>query len=337
MKKLTRLIDFVFVTLLLPLLLSLVVYYGFFTNYTGGLFSETGFHRQYFDGIYKYRLLGRELLLGLHSLIADKTLFAWIFSRFEPRALYLFDSEGTTIFYGSYFLLNTFFLCLATMMLYVLFARHLDEKLKPHRNLLILTAVLLMTITQYVVVPYDTLSYFFLILAILLILQKGWASYILLLVVVTLATLTRETAVFILAFYVAVYYMPLLAKNRLHWQKLAGLLIAFGTTYFLLRLLINGNNAIFQKILLFRNVTNPSAIGGILLFAVISYALINHSHNFHNSLLFLFLSAPYILMVIFVANPWEIRLWTPVWLVLLISGVIFIPDLSQHRQGNIDP
>jgi hypothetical protein len=61
MKKFIQLIDFVFLTLLLPTLLSLVVYYGFFTNYTGGLFSEVGFRRQYADSPDNYDKNATEL------------------------------------------------------------------------------------------------------------------------------------------------------------------------------------------------------------------------------------------------------------------------------------
>ena len=149
------------------------------------------------------------------------------------------------------------------------------------------------------------------------------------LLVLVLATMTRETAVFILTFYAAYHYKPLLAKNKTQLIKLAGLIATFMITYALLRILFNGENAIFQQIRLLRNLTNPSALASIVLFIFITYILINRTDNPSHCLLFLLLSVPYILMIITVANPWEIRLWTPIWLGLLILGRLYIPAYTQ--------
>ena len=47
----------------LPLAFSGMMYIGSTTAYTWGVFDKVGFHQQYSDGIYKYRVLGRESLL----------------------------------------------------------------------------------------------------------------------------------------------------------------------------------------------------------------------------------------------------------------------------------
>ena len=330
MKRIARLLDVLTLTIFLPLLLSLIVYYGFFTNYTGGLFSEAGFRRQYYDGVYQYRILGRELLLWLHAIIEPVELINYLFSRFEPKALYLFDSDGTTIFYGTYFLQNTFFLCLTMVLLYILFEQHLMRESKSSKNLLLLLAVLLMTVTQYVVVPYDTLSYFFLVVAIFLMLRQSWFAYGALLFVLILATITRETAVFVLVFFVTYNYKSILTKNRTTLIKLGGLIVVFLITYGLLRVIFGGGNeAIFEQFRLLRNLTNPSSLASIILLFVLSYTLISRTANIVYGLLFLLLSIPYILMIIAIANPWEVRLWTPIWLGLLIIGQLSTPILPS--------
>ena len=58
----------------LPLAFSGMMYIGSTTAYTWGVFDEAGFHQQYSDGIYKYRVLGRESLVYFQGLIEKGVL-----------------------------------------------------------------------------------------------------------------------------------------------------------------------------------------------------------------------------------------------------------------------
>ena len=46
--------------------------------------------------------------------------------------------------------------------------------------------------------------------------------------------------------------------------------------------------------------------------------------------LFLLMSAPYVLGIVFVASTWEIRLWTPVWLALIVLGADADPIINLY-------
>jgi len=184
-----------------------------------------------------------------------------------------------------------------------------------------------MTITQYVVVPYDTLSYFFLSIAAFLILknkQKVW-EIIILSIVVILATLTRETASLILAFYFAFNYKEILKKTELFKinQKQRELLIitlCFLCTYFGLRFALGFENGIYKEITLI-NITNILSILSILFFVSIFILIVITKVKTKETFIFLLATLPYTLALLAISILWEIRLWVPVILLLLILKI----------------
>jgi hypothetical protein len=308
---------------IIPIIMSTVVYMGFSTNYTVGVFSKPDFEHFYKNGIYKYRIVSTPLLLKTYDLIKQYGL-----PTIEPRSLSLIDNNGDPQFYSAYFYMNTFFLCLTSILLLIILGGHRKEADFMMIDLPVLFLCSLMTITQYVVVPYDTLSYFLLSMAAILIFSENRTSWHLLVlcIVVILATLTRETAAFILAFYFAVNYKtiltrPILFKMNPQQREFLLITICFLGTYVGLRVTFGYTHAIYQSFWFSTNINLPSAILGMLFFASMALSIISTTTVTKEISVFFLITFPYVVFIFLFAEPWEIRLWIPILLPLIIMKV----------------
>lgn len=333
--KINLLIRLLVLGCLIPLTISTMVYAGFTTNYTRYVFSQGGFESQYNNGVYKYRVLGRFMLLQTYKVIKQYRI-----PTIGPQSLLILDKDGDPKFYSAYFYMNTVFLCLTSIILFfVLDGRHNLNFIMV--DLPIISMALLMGITQYVVVPYDTLSYFFLTLATFLIYRQKQTLWntLALCIVIILATLTRETSSLIVAFYTAVNYKTLLAKPkslRINPTQMEWFIIIFSyiSTYAGLRYIYiwGGEHTIYQNIRILENINDPLSLLSIMFFG--STAIIVSLTQSATKSLFVFYiaSLPYILAILLIAIPWEIRLWTPIILLVLILKVKAGPEDEKRRQ-----
>jgi hypothetical protein len=311
---------------IIPVVLSTIVYYGFSTNYTKGVFTKQGFEQQYENGIYKYRVLGQTMLLKTHAII----------QRLELPVLHY--NEGDWEFYSAYFYLNTAFLCLTCLTLFFVLGG-LNNRNFLAVDLPLLFMSCLMTITQYVVVPYDMLSYFFLSIAALLILNQKQTilKQIVLCIVVILATLTRETASLILAFYFTVHYKDIFKKTgsfkiNNYQRELLIITLCFLCTYFGLRFTLGFENGIYQSITL-NSLLNPLCILSLLFFISISILIIITKEKTTKTIVFLISTLPYTIPLLGISQLWEIRLWVPVILLLII---LKIPNSTNYSLSKIE-
>ncbi|NRB38676.1 MAG: hypothetical protein HRU20_09455 [Pseudomonadales bacterium] len=303
--------------LFLPLVFSGMMYIGSTTAYTWGVFNEAGFHTQYDEGIYKYRVLGKESLLYFQQLLADNKL-----PRFMP-GVFKADLNVESTWYAAYFYSNSLYLCLACCVLFFIFHGHKNDSYQ-HVELPMLGLTLLMTLTQYVVVPYDTLSYLFLLIGIYLSLFKKQSLLTqgLLAGCVVLATLNRETAFLIISFYVAQHHQKILLHNPLkgistqQWVTVA-LSLAFLMTYFALRLYYGFDKALYQDVQFFESL-HITAVVGLLFLALLLLNLLLTSPVTPQMKAYLLTSAPYSVMILLFAMPNEMRLWIPIILPLII-------------------
>lgn len=325
MHRASRIIRLICLGFVIPFVLSMVAYYGFVSNYTGGLFSEEHFRAQYESGIYRYRILGRISLLKINDVLEQST-----FPAMAPRAIFFLDRDASLVLYTAYFLNNVIFLCLACGVLVLLF-----EKLAPPGavwigDLSVLLLCLLMAITQYVIVPYDTMTYFFLALAFYLIAglkqdEKQPVRLALLGLVVVLGALTRETAALIPAFYAAVHHRRLLARP-FRWNAHHSILLFLGACFLLtyagMRLVLGaGKNAMFEDVQFLQNLLTPFALSGLLFALAVMTVLTLSGPGRRESVVFLLTSLPYLLFILFTARLWEIRLWVPVFLAIVTLKV----------------
>jgi len=324
--RLLNLTRFAVLGFLSPIVLSFVVYAGFNSNYTSQGLTLQGFEEQYFNGVYRYRVLGRGLLFETYELVKNMSLPV------------LESSVGDPQLYSAYFYLNTIFLCLTCATLFfVLGGNKRASFLTVDLPLLFLCS--LMSLGQFVVVPYDTLSYFLLALSALVILKgknSPW-QIIVLGSLVILATLTRESAILIISFYFSVNYSQIWRKSKgLRWthEQVTLLVIAacFALTYLILRFILGFSQSLFQNLTFVGNSNLLSAIGLLFLIGMVFLMLASSSRS-KNSVLFTISSLPYLIPMGLIAVTWEIRLWVP-FLILLLLLVL---ENENRTYKEIDP
>ena len=239
--------------------------------------------------------------------------------------------------------MNTFFLCLTSIVLLILFDSDKENRGFVWVDLPILFLCSLMTLTQYAVVPYDMLSYFLYCLAILVIIHKpkAWWGLPVLCTIVILATLVRETSVFILAFYFAVSYKAILMqpigfKINPAQAELLIITFCFLCTYFGLRLVLGYEQGLYQTLLLSRNMNLTYSLLGMLFFASIALLVMTTPVVRKEIAFFCVLTFPYAVFVFLFADPWEIRLWVPItitWTIMKMrASHPGAPQLSMEEQ-----
>jgi hypothetical protein len=288
--------------LIAPLSANYFAYYGFVTHYSVGVFSPEGFHAQYDNEVFKYRVLGKALLLGVYRALEylNPADAGWV-----RHAAFL--GTDSINFYHSYFYLNTAFLCLTLLVV----SDYLEDI-----ELLVIT--LLVALTQFVVVPYDAVAYFFLACT-----YRWRRSLFVTAIVVLLATLNRETAALSLSLYAALYFLGLGGSLR----GLAVLTSVFLATYVSLRLALGLGNAVGNEFTFIMYLNLNSAIGIGFALAV-GYALVRRPRP---AAVFLLCSLPYIFSIFMTGNPFEVRLWVP-----LLLGILLVQAAYERQHGYVE-
>jgi hypothetical protein len=311
------------VGVMLPILLSFVAYYGYFTNYVGGTFHREGFRNHYENGLYRYRVLGKVLVLDAHRVVVSQTPVGRFFRRYLPelpRAMLIADPKGDKWFYGALFIANTLFLVATALTLYAILCSRenrtpLDYALAMGRYAMGLLPVVM---TQYVPTPYDPLSYFFLLAGIYCVVCPFRWSFPIMLICMLLGALTRETMALLLVFFLAYHIGPLLRFDRRAIIHLVGLTGVFLMTYVTLRACYGTEHAVWQVVRWRLNLQDGLCILGFLLLPALSWLILSGVAQLGRCRVFLAASIPYVLAMATIANTWETRLWVPVWLGLLV-------------------
>lgn len=331
---LKSLLRFLSLGLFIPITFMVIMYAGLGSNYTwGGYFTDKGFNGLYSSGIYKYRVLGRESVRQFYALTnADKL------PGFAPDTVKKKYPQVDENLYAAYFYNNTLFLCISCCLLILIFTRNQDPSFSLC-ELPIVAMTLLMAVTQYIVVPYDSLTYAFLFAAIYLITanKQSRLNSVLLLVITCLATLTRETSFIILCFYAAWFHKPLwknpLTEINIQHKTFALLLCVFASSYLSLRLYYGFSQGMFHSLAIARNI-NISSIFALLFVASFIAIFFTSSVNTKALKLFLCFCIPYMLMIIIVAIPQEMRLWMPIILPMIILKTLSeTPRLNRVNTG----
>lgn len=316
----------------IPVLLGIFTYVGFFTNFTTALFNQQSFEEYYLHtSIFRFRILGSHLLLWVYEQIKD-----WPLADFAPYGLKAVDKNGNANFYYAYFLLNTAFLAATCTTLVVALSKYAQRCNFANVDMPVLFLALLMSFAQFVITPYDTLSYFFLALALIPCCkqQPSWGDHLLLAAVVVLGTLTRETAALILSLYFTVHRQKILSKRITpELVRLLALVALFLLTYCALRWHLGTEDATHKSFRFFRNISNDPLpiVGGLFFLAMLVPFFIDGIGNRHLKV-FLLASLPYWLMMFAVAYPWEIRLWVPIFLLMT-----FIKLTHHHLPNETTP
>jgi len=155
--------------------------------------------------------------------------------------------------------------------------------------------------------------------------QPGLADHVFMGIILILATLTRESATLILATYFAIHYKSIL-QNPLNANSkqivLLTMTLLFLLTYWALRWQLGMQDATHKSIRLLQNFSDdPLPIIGTIFFpAVLSLFFTDNKARKHMKV-FLIAATPYWLAMLFVAYPWEIRLWIPIIIIMVFLKI----------------
>lgn len=317
-----------------PVVMCYIAYFGFASDFVTNAYTTAGFDRIYFDGDYRYRLLGTDLMMAIH-----RAILAFDLPTFAPTTLQRSVVDFSVTLYSAFFYMNTLFLCLTLNALYLVL-RGLKATVATTDSVMLI-ALGLLALSQYAVVPYDTISYFFVVCAAActLCLRPGWLQVLLVCGFVVLGTMTRETVVLILAFYGAVHYRELLQplQNLATSARLACIVLAFLATHIGLRVVMGAPDVPTDRAHYFywNFRDNFSILGGIFFVAALLLVLLRPGGHRKMSLAFIALCSPYWVSIFLWANTREIRLWVPMLLLLMLIQV-WVGERPDGRGGVVE-
>lgn len=316
-------------TIILPLLLFSMSYYGFESSYTRLKTAERP-PDYLFSSVYAYRVIPNYLslyLTGVVGYIIDNYL--GFFQKFLHK--------NGTAFYHGLFLMNSFFFVLSS----VIFNKIL--KLKPVELLLNanvkgivhLLSIFFIVITQYAPTNCDMMALFCYLTGVFFTLKYLYTNqsvyFYSLIGLIFLSTFVRETACLNIAFFAALFlnFDELKKGNYKFIWKTIPLIIAFLIAYLGLRKIIVQETTFVEGFYINRNFESPFNLAGLLFGCVVLYFVYQLCVSVENKTVlkkYLFFSLPYLIMITMVGLYWEIRLFLP----LILTGII----IAYHQFNN---
>jgi hypothetical protein len=318
------------------------------------VFSEKSFTEFYGQNVFRYRILGKNIHLWLyHTLQGTSNMDQMKANDVYDKRLTALDPNADNTFYLTYFFIATFFSILAALALLYLFdSSRLFEMTELKKIFVTSSLLLVIGFLEFVITPYDNITYFFMIVNILLFLKfletKQWMFFVLLNLSVILSTLNHESALLSLSFMAAVYFSYYGFNFR--WVRLMIIPVAcYLLTWLALRAYISysGPGVVAEGLKITRNlnILNISGMMGLLFAVITFYFLLNIADNPLNKKIiwnFLLMASPYILMIPVIGIMIEARLWMPV----IIGGVLLsqlnfaairFPDLAKSGKKSQFP
>lgn len=306
---------------ILPAGFSLIAFFGFFTNYTTDVFSRSGMAAQYERSVFRYRILGRYLVDAVSNWF-EHTSMAWT----TPRAFTVLDPSGTAPTYWAYVSVHTVFTCIGCSLLLIALRKSRNGILP---ELAVVGVSMALALEAFVVTPYDGLFFALQMAALALTLTVAPRTALAPLAVVTLfAALTRETAYFIPAFFLAVHHRRVLDGDRDARATLAVSAAVVIVTYVGLRAWLgwSGATSVFYAWQGASNLKWSSLTGSAMLVSAL-VLLLGDGSNRTSRRWYAVVSVPYILFVHVFAEPWEWRLWIPI--LVPIVALMVVPERDR--------
>jgi len=322
---------FLFVVIL-PFLLFFMSYYGFESSYTHFKTSERP-PDFLFSSVYSYRIIPNYLSIYMTDLM-EYCINNPVLSPFKS----LFIKNGTPFYHGL-FLTNTMFFILSSVIINgILKFRSVDFFSNiMMRRIVHLLMVFFIVMTQYTPSNCDTIALFCYLVGIVLTIKYHHANrnlfFYLLIILIAVSTLVRETACLNIAFFAAVFFSlkEIKQKNFQFIWKVIPLLLSFLLPYLGLRIFLNQEekSSFMEGIYIVANFTSPFNLAGLLFSAIVLYFMYKLCADDKNKLVFkkyLFFSLPYIGMITLVGLFWEVRLFLPL---ILTGAVIACHDFKK--------
>lgn len=292
----------------LPVAILLSIQLWMVTAYTHAMDLQS-FMAQYDHGVFRYRLLGRDLLVDLYYLLRSH-----VADRPYPLPR---DPSGSFLLYGAFAISNGIYFAISNaLLLSLLWVKKkglLDRELS-----LYFYYTLLVAMSMAVVTPYDQLAYLLLLVGVLGVRAKSAGVGMVLIAVSAVAgTLNRETEFLLASLLATIAILSPKPVARRYWMYLVVDLILSIGVYVGVRLVIHGEVQVIQSMTFGGKWALESLIVVVLLLAagvVMALRLYNHVLPVF---VFLVLSLPYLLAVFIGGVFRELRLMVPVLLCLL--------------------
>ncbi len=293
----------------IPLVTIVATHLWLRSAYTSHVFHLQGFLDQYGSGIYRYRILGRGLLLHTYRLLAGH--------RHDQAFPMPTDPQATLLFYGAYVLLNAVFLFLTNLAL-LLFLWDRRRGISDLRLGLYFFLVFVMALSAYTVTPYDQLAYA-LMMACFLAMRARSASlmYAVLGLAAILGALNRETQFLVTPALLTAALFAEAPEAKTYFRAGIFHLVLFALCYAGLRVLLPGVPSIAEGVTLGGKWALPSLVVLVLLFYIAEEMAQREYRSCKPAVVLLVLSAPYIVTILISGELRELRLLIPLLLCLL--------------------
>lgn len=307
--------------MLLAFTVSSFVYFSFANIYSSEILNYQNFSTQFHSGIYQYRILSGYFLDGIYHFLGS------LHPDYQMFRLRFLSPDADPQMYLSFYILNTLFLMLSSGMM-VLIAHCKTFIATPAEKLLFpVIGIFVMALSQFVIVPYDCSSYFFILLFFRVFLgyldSQKTEFLIILCIILLISALNRESAALSLSLAATLLYRKFGTRKET-LVPLGILTLIFVLTYIGMR--ISGNSfSTNDGNLFFSNLTDPKNMLGLLFWIVffcVSLMLAHGKSGRRNILLFHLFALPYLIMCFYTGILYEIRLYVPVFLTALFLGRI---------------
>jgi len=323
--KVNLFVKIIFVTLF-AIVTNIFVYFAFGSVYTAPLFNIDSFKEQYESGVYQYRWLSTSLLIYIYDFLESLP--------FRIRLkMDFWDKNAQPNMFFAYAFLNTFFLILSNIVLLLITETKYFLANQSEKIFVITLSTLSIGLSQFVLVPYDCSSYFFLFAFVFVFLKYLENQKLILLLasifILMISTLNRESSALSISFAgVFLYSKYGLKKESL--LPLLYLVTGFLVTYIWVRL-VSDSFEIRNDNFFLGNLTETRSRFGILfwiVFFVFSLLVSNNSRTTRNILIFHLFSIPYIFMCFYTGALYEIRLYIPIFLSSLLISKLSIDKIK---------
>ncbi len=314
--------------MLLAFTVNSFVYFGFANIYSSKILNFADFQEQFSSGIYRYRQLSGFFLISVYDFLGTLNLDYSIFK------LKFLNPDSEPQMYISLYILNTFFLVLTAAMMALISETKAFIATNTEKILIISILIFTIALSQFVIVPYDISSYFFLMLFFWLLLKylekSSVSNLIILAVIIAFSTFNRESSALSLSLAATLLFSKFGLKKETVFP-VAVLGITFVVVYLGMRFSAetfstNDGN------LLAENFTQPKNYLGMFFWAVFfAFTLLisKDRNSTKNILLFHALSLPYIAMCFYTGILYEVRLYVPLFL-----SSVFLARLDPEERSN---
>lgn len=292
----------------LPVVILFSVELWLVSTYTSAL-GIGRVREQYFLGIYRYRIFGRDLYLLLYQ-------FLHVHFRDRPYPMPR-DPTTSLLSYAAFAISNGIYFAISNVILLsMMWIRKVG--FRDRDLVLYLFYTLLLSLSMAVVTPYDQMAYLLLLIGVLGTRQRSLAFGLVLVGISAIAgTLNRETE-FLLASFLATMAIvsPALLAAR-YWIYLAVDLALSVIVYVSLRLFIPNHVRVIDYVTLGGIWGPESVLVLILVFSAAIVLAMRLHRNIRPAVVLLVMSSPYLLTIVIGSSFRELRISMPVLLCLV--------------------